>query len=73
MDDEFGFSSQQRQAIFLFFVESILVLGPTQSSVYWVIGSFSPGVKQQECKADHSPPSSTKVKNGGAPLCVFMA
>jgi hypothetical protein len=39
-------------------------------------GSFSPGVKRPGCEADHSPPSSTEVKNGGAipPLLhVFMA
>jgi hypothetical protein len=34
---------------------------------------FSPGVKRQECKADHLPPSSAKGKNGGALPFVFMA
>jgi hypothetical protein len=26
---------------------------------------LSPGLKQQGCRADHSPPSSAKLKNGG--------
>jgi hypothetical protein len=30
------------------------------------IGAPSPGVKRQEREADHSPPTSAKVKNGGA-------
>jgi hypothetical protein len=29
-------------------------------------GFFPPGVKQLECEADDSPPSSAEVKNGGA-------
>jgi hypothetical protein len=36
-------------------------------------GSFS-GVKQQRLEADHSPPSSAQIKNGGAvpplPICL---
>jgi hypothetical protein len=36
-------------------------LGPTQPPIQWV-----PVVKRQECEADHSPPSSAEVKNGGA-------
>jgi hypothetical protein len=30
------------------------------------IGTVSPGIKWPLCEADHSPPSSSKVKNGGA-------
>jgi hypothetical protein len=30
------------------------------------IGALSPGVKGQGREANHSPPSSAKVKNGGA-------
>jgi hypothetical protein len=37
-------------------------LGPTQSPVQWVPGVLSLGVKQPGCEADHSPPSSTDVK-----------
>jgi hypothetical protein len=29
-------------------------------------GGLFPGVEWPECKADHSPPSSAEVKNGGA-------
>jgi hypothetical protein len=38
-------------------------------------GAVSPGVKQQRHEADHSPPSSTEVKNSGAipPFPTFMA
>jgi hypothetical protein len=31
--------------------------------VQWVLGAVSPGVKQEGCEADHSPPSSSEVKN----------
>jgi hypothetical protein len=34
--------------------------------IQWVPQTFSPGVKQQGRGADHSTPSSAKVKNGGA-------
>jgi hypothetical protein len=29
----------------------------------WVLVALSPGVKRLGCEADHSPPSSTEVKN----------
>jgi hypothetical protein len=35
-------------------------------SSYTIPGTLSPGVKGQEREADNSPPSSTKVKKGGA-------
>jgi hypothetical protein len=38
-------------------------LGPIQPPIQWVL---SPAVKRQGREADHSPPSSAKVKNGGA-------
>jgi hypothetical protein len=41
-------------------------LGPTQPPVQWVPGALSLGVKQSGRETDHSPPSSAKVKNGGA-------
>jgi hypothetical protein len=39
------------------------------------LGSLSSRVKQAVCEADHSPPSSAKVKNGGpisplSPICL---
>jgi hypothetical protein len=42
---------------------SRLALGPTQPPIQWMPGALSLGVKQPGCEADHSPPSSAKVKN----------
>jgi hypothetical protein len=58
---EMGFSSQQEQEIFLFSIAARLALGPTQSSIKWVLGTISLGMK-----LDHSPPPIAKVENGGA-------
>jgi hypothetical protein len=35
--------------------------------IQWVPGPVSPGIKQQGCEADHSPPSSAKVNDGAIP------
>jgi hypothetical protein len=51
---------------FLFFTTFRPALRPTQSSIQWVPGAHSPGIKWPGEEADHSPPSSAKVKNGGA-------
>jgi hypothetical protein len=40
--------------------------GPTQSPIQRVQGIVSPGVKRQRREAEHSPPFSAEVKNGGA-------
>jgi hypothetical protein len=40
--------------------------GLAQPSMQWVPWTNFPGVKRQEPKADHSPPSNAEVKNGGA-------
>jgi hypothetical protein len=42
-----------------------VTLGPTQPPIQWVFGTISPGIKQPGHEADHSPPSSAEVKNGG--------
>jgi hypothetical protein len=56
-----------RERFFLFSTASRLALGPAQSPIQWVLGVISLGVKQQlGHEASHSPPSSVKVKNGGA-------
>jgi hypothetical protein len=49
---------------------------PKKPPIQWVAGPLSRGVKRPWREADHSPPSSIKVKNSGAipPLpYVFMA
>jgi hypothetical protein len=56
-----GFDSRQGK-IFLFPTASRPALRPTQ----WVSGEISPGAKRLGREADHSPPSSAEVKNGGA-------
>jgi hypothetical protein len=60
-----GFGSQQYK-IFLFFTASRPKVGPTQPPIQWVSRALSPRLKRTGSEADHSPPSSTEVKNGGA-------
>jgi hypothetical protein len=60
-----GLDSRQWK-VFLFSTASTPALGPTQPPIQWVPGVLSPGIKRQEREADHSPPSSAEVKNGGA-------
>jgi hypothetical protein len=65
-----GFDFRQEKKISLIST-SRTALGPIQPPIQWVRG-----VKRTEREADHSPPSSAEVKNGGAilPLLhVFMA
>jgi hypothetical protein len=57
-----GFNSQWELGIFLFTIMSRTALGSTQPPVQWVPGTLSLGVKWPGCEADHSPPSSAKVK-----------
>jgi hypothetical protein len=59
-------SDQKGQDFFLFPTVTRPALVPTQPTIQWVPGALSPGVKQQGHEADHSPPSSAEVKNGGA-------
>jgi hypothetical protein len=71
------FDSWQGQKIFLFSMKSRLALGPTQPPIRWILGTLSSGVKHLGHEADHLPPSSAQIKNGGAMLpllhYVFMA
>jgi hypothetical protein len=48
--------------IFLFTTMSGPALGPTQPPIQWVPGALCLGVKRPGREADHSPPSSTEVK-----------
>jgi hypothetical protein len=38
----------------------------THHPYQWAVGTLSLGVRQVGCEADHSPPATSKVKNGGA-------
>jgi hypothetical protein len=53
-----GFNSLQGLGIFIFTTMSIMVLGPTQTPIQWVLG-----VKRPRHEADHSPPCSVEFKN----------
>jgi hypothetical protein len=57
-----GFDSEQGLEIFLFTTMSRMALGPIQSPIQWVPRALSLGVKRLGREADHSPPSSAKVK-----------
>jgi hypothetical protein len=57
-----GFNSWQGMGIFLFITASRMVLGCTQPPIQWVPGALSMGVKWLGHEANHSPPSSAKVK-----------
>jgi hypothetical protein len=74
--DDQGFGSQQGQGIFIFSTVYRPALGPTQHPNQWVPETLSLGVKQSEHEADHSFPSSAKVKMHGAitplPQYAFM-
>jgi hypothetical protein len=54
-----------RGEIFLFSIEFRPVVRPAKPPIQFVPGALSPWVKRQGREADHSPPSSTKIKNGG--------
>jgi hypothetical protein len=64
--DGWGFDCLHGQEIFLFLTTSRPALGRTQPPIQWVPGDISPGLKRPKREADHSPPSSAEVKNGGA-------
>jgi hypothetical protein len=59
-------SNPARGNIFLFSTISRPAVGPTQPPIQWVPGPIFPAVKRRKRGADHSLPSSTEVKNGGA-------
>jgi hypothetical protein len=55
-----------RGKYFLSSIASRLALGLIQPPIQWAPGVTSQGVKRLGHEADHLPPSSAKVKNGGA-------
>jgi hypothetical protein len=59
--DDRGFDSRQGVGIFIF-TASRPDLWPTQPPIQWVLGTLSLGIKRPGREADHSPSSSTEVK-----------
>jgi hypothetical protein len=57
-----GFDSWWRLGIFLSTTASRMALGPTKPPIQWITGALSLRVKRPGSEADHSPPSSAKVK-----------
>jgi hypothetical protein len=58
-------------------VSSRPALGPNQPPIQWITGDLSPRVKRPGREADHSPTTSTEIKETwvytSIPTCVFMA
>jgi hypothetical protein len=75
--DDRRFDSRRGLGIFLFDIMSRPALGPAQPPIQSVPGVLSLGVKLPGREADHSPPSSTEVKNAwiynSTPQYVFTA
>jgi len=71
-----GFGFQEGQIVFLFSKTSRLALGFTQPNIEWVRG-FLPGIKQEGCVVDPSPPSNAMIRNElsstSAAVYAFMA
>jgi hypothetical protein len=64
-----GFNSWWGLGIF-FTTASRAALGPTQPPIQWVPEVLSLGLKRPGREADHSPPSSAKVKISTPPVCL---
>jgi hypothetical protein len=58
--------------ICLFSTASRPDLGSTQPPIQWVPKALFLKVKRPGCEVDHSPPSSTEVKNAGALPPLFL-
>jgi hypothetical protein len=61
-----GFGYRQGKTIFLYSTASKSALGTTQPPIQCVPRVLSLRIKRQQREADHTPPSNTEVKNGGA-------
>jgi hypothetical protein len=68
MDDQVSIPGRTEKEYLLFASTSRPALGLTQSPIQWVQGALSPVAKRSGHEADHSPPSSVKVKNGWSSL-----
>jgi hypothetical protein len=60
-----GFDSRHGK-ISLFSIASRPALESTQPPIQWVPGAIPTELKRLGLEADHSPPSSAEVKNGGS-------
>jgi hypothetical protein len=58
-----GYDFRRGLGIFLYTTTSTTALGPTQPPIQWVTEALSRGLKGPGCEADHSPPSSARVKS----------
>jgi hypothetical protein len=74
MTEKLGFDSLKGQEVFHSSTASRLAMGLTQPPIQWVIEAPSVEVKQQGHEADHSPPSSPNITNGGGipPLPIHL-
>jgi hypothetical protein len=63
MLDDREFETRQGLGIFIFTTASRPALEPTQPPIQWLPEALSLMVKRPDREADHSPPSSTEVKN----------
>lgn len=62
LDDQgIRFWCSAKARYFSSFTTARLALWPSQTSIWWVPGTLPLEAKQQECDADHPPPSSVEV------------
>jgi hypothetical protein len=66
LDTGIGVQFQAEVRDFFFSITFTPAPGLIQSAIQWAPGAVSPEVKRQGREAEHSPPSSVEVKNGGA-------
>jgi hypothetical protein len=63
VDGQGSIPGRDRKGKFLFITASRPSLEPTQPPIQWISRTFIPDIERPEREADHSPPTSAKVKN----------
>jgi hypothetical protein len=63
-------SARARDFSFLYNVHT--AFGVKQPPTQWVPGAVSPGVRRQDRKVDHSPPSNAEVKHAGGVFQTYV-